>query len=123
MFLARDLVEEGETAPQRAHALQQDAASGLGGLGAHEGGRLLGKLPAAGQRRRPHDAQGKQGHGAHGVGYVKLQQEGRQGVHGLEDGEEDERQHHKAQEVAHQAAARQAAPAYSTYLERIRLRE
>ena len=100
----RHLVEEREAPPERRDALEQDATARLGRLGAHEHGRLLGKLATASQRRRAHDAHGKEPHGHKRVGDIETQVERRQRIHGREDREQDERQHHEAQDVAGDAA-------------------
>ena len=51
------LVEEGQPAPHRGDALQQDALARTRGLGAHKRGRRLLKHMTAGQERGAHDTE------------------------------------------------------------------
>ena len=98
------LVQKAHAAPDKADALEQDTRAGARGLGAHERGRGLGHLVAAGDNRGAHHAHGKQRHrNDRGHDVVRKQHLG-QRVHVVEHRKQEQRQAHKSDDVAEHAA-------------------
>ena len=97
------LVQKAHAAPNKADALEENARAGARGLGAHERSRGLGHLVAAGDNRGAHHAHGKQRHrNDRGHDVVRKQHLG-QRVHVVEHRKQEQRQAHKAKDIAEHA--------------------
>ena len=98
-----DLVQKAHAVPDKANALEQNARAGARSLGAHERGRGLGHLVAAGDNRGSHHAHGKQRHrNDRGHDVVRKQHLG-QRVHVVEHRKQEQRQTHKSDDIAEHA--------------------
>ena len=90
--------------PDKADAFKQDARAGTRRLGAHERSRRLGHLVAAGDNRGAHHAHGKQRNRHERRHDVVRKQHLGQRVHVIEHRKQEQRQPHKADDVAEHAA-------------------
>ena len=97
------LVQKAHAAPNKANALEENARAGARGLGAHERGRSLGHLVAAGDNRGAHHAHGKQRHRYEREHDVVRKQHLGQRVHVVEHRKQEQRQAHKANDIAEHA--------------------